>query len=167
MEKCTVCGKSMPRHIMAGHMKKRHEGETLSAKPLEEAKPEVPVVDAVQDQSTVQSVPLDFDKVIIFCPKFFLSPDREAELIKKGMPVEKKPTPNVIRDMFRKMWWSIKRNEMKIFEKDVGEYLLTKFGFLVRVQPTEIDKYKAIQAEKEYKYHVCPVGQFETDTLVA
>lgn len=165
MEKCTVCGKKMPKHILEAHMNKRHQ-ETATAK-LEEAKPEVPVVDAVEGQSTVQSVPLDFNKIIIFCPKFFMSPDREAELIKKGIPVEKKSTPNIVRDMFKKMWWSIKRNEMKIFEKDVGEYLLAKFGFLIRVQPTEIDKYKAIQSEKDYKCHVCPKGEFETDTLIA
>lgn len=133
----------------------------------EEAKPEVPVVDVVQGQSAV--APVTFDRVIIYCPKFFLSPDREAELQRKGMPVERKPTPNSVRDMFRKMWWSIKRNEMKVFEKEVGEYLLSKYGFLVRVQPHEIDKYRRIQADKEYKCHICAAEHrlFETDTPVA
>jgi len=133
---------------------------------IEEAKSE-PVLDVVEGQSTVQTVA--FDKVIIFCPKFFMSPDKEAELLKKGLPIEKKPTPNSIRDIFKKAWWSIKRNEMKIFDKDVGEYLLTKFGFLIRVMPHEIDKYRKIQADKEYKCHVCAAEHkvFETDTLVA
>lgn len=133
---------------------------------IEEAVSE-PVIDSVEGKSVVESVA--FDKVIIFCPKFFMSPDKEQELIKKGLPVEKKPTPNVVRDMFRKAWWSIKRNEMKIFEKDVGEYLLKKFGFFIRVMPHEIDKYKKLQADKEYKCHVCHVEKkiFETDTLIA
>ena len=133
---------------------------------IEEAVSE-PVVDVVEGKSTVDTI--NFNKVIIFCPKFFMSPDKEEELIRKGMPVEKKPTPNVIRDMFRKAWWSIKRNEMKMFDKDVGEYLLTKFGFLVRVVPHEIDKYRKIQADKEYKCHVCMAEKkvFETDTLIA
>jgi len=133
---------------------------------IEEAVSE-PVIDTIEGQSTVETV--NFDKVIIFCPKFFMSPDKEDELMKKGLPVEKKPTPNVTRDIFKKAWWSIKRNEMKIFEKDVGEYLLTKFGFLIRVMPHEIDKYRKIQADKEYKCHVCHAEHkvFETDTLVA
>ncbi len=134
--------------------------------PIETATSE-PVVDTVEGQSIVETVA--FDKVIIFCPKFFMSPDKENELLKKGLPVEKKPTPNVVRDIFKKAWWSIKRNEMKIFDKDVGEYLLIKFGFLVRVMPHEIDKYRKIQADKEYKCHVCMAEHkvFETDTLVA
>jgi hypothetical protein len=136
---------------------------------IQEAKPESPVIDEVAGQSTVETMGLEFNKVIIFCPKFFMSPDRENELLRKGIPVEKKPTPNVVRDMFKKMWWSIKRNEMKMFEKDVGEYLLIKFGFLIRVMPHEIDKYRKIQADKEYKCHVCAAEKkvFETDTLVA
>ena len=165
MYKCEKCGKTMPKHVLPMHMNKRHAGEVVEKLPVE-AKPEV-VVDAVQGQSTVESVGLSFDKVIIFYPKFFMSPDKEAEFVQKGLPVDKKPTPNMVRDMFRKLWWSIKRNEMKIFEKDVGEYLLSKFGFLIRVQPHEIDKYRKIQADKEYKCHVCGVGVFETDTLVA
>jgi hypothetical protein len=149
--------------------KRKTEKEPVITQPsssvsLEEAKPE-PIVDAVQGQSTVE--PIHFDKVIIFCPKFFMSPDKEAELLRKGLPIEKKPTPNIVQDIFRKFQWSIKRNEMKIFEKDVGNYLLAKYGFLVRVQPHEIDKYRKIQKEKEYKCHVCPLGQFETDTLIA
>ena len=161
----------MPRHILPLHMKKSHVDAPVggSGSMPEEARPEVPVVDAVTGQSMVESMSLVFDKVIIFCPKFFMSPDREAQLIRKGMPVEKKPTPNITRDMFQKMWWSIKRNDMKVFDKNVGEYLLTKFGYLVRVQPHEIDKYRKIQAEKEYKCHVCAAEhkEFETDTLLA
>jgi hypothetical protein len=160
MKECQICHKKMPAHILMLHMKKWH----TESVPVEEAKPEA-VVDTVTNQSVVQ--PLRFDKVIIFCPKFFMSPDREAELLRKGMPVDKNPTPNVIRDMFQKMWWSIKRNEMKVFEKNVGEYLLKKFGFLIRVEPHEIDKYRKIQADKEYKCHVCKMGEFETDTLIA
>jgi hypothetical protein len=131
--------------------------------PVEEAKPEV--IDTVE--STVETV--RFDKVIIFCPKFFMSPDKEQELMRKGLPVEKKPTPNLVRDMFQKAWWSIKRNEMKVFPEAVGMYLLTKFGFLIRVMPHEIDKYKKLQADKEYKCHVCMAEHkiFETDTLIA
>jgi hypothetical protein len=131
----------------------------------EEAKPETPVVDKIEGQSVVETV--RFDKVIIYFPKFFLSTDKELELLRKDMPVNKKPTPLVVRDMFRKFWWSIKRNEMKIFDKEVGEYLLAKFGFLIRVQPHEIDKYKKIQEEKEYKCHVCEEGKFETNNLGA
>lgn len=133
---------------------------------IEEAVPES-VVDAVTGQSTVESI--RFDKVIIFCPKFFMSPDKEAELTRKGIPVEKKPTPNVVRDIFQKAYWSIKRNEMKVFPEVVGNYLLTKFGFLIRVLPHEIDKYRKIQADKEYKCAVCAAEHkvFETDTLVA
>ena len=158
----------MPKHILEGHMKKRHSdasSEVVNSMP-EEAKPEA-VVDTAVGQSIVETV--RFDKVIVFCPKFFMSPDKEEELLKKGMPVEKKPTPNVIRDMFQKAWWSIKRNEMKIFPEAVGNYLLVKFGFLIRVQPHEIDKYRKIQADKEYKCHVCLAEkkEFETDTLVA
>lgn len=151
----------MPAHILELHMKKSHSEEVK----LEEAKPE-PVVDAVEGGIVA---PVVFNKVIIFCPKFFMSPDKEEELLKKGMPVEKKPTPNIVRDMFMKAWWSIKRNEMKVFDKNVGEYLLAKFGFLIRVQPHEIDKYKKIQADKEYKCHVCHAEHkiFETDTLIA
>ena len=132
--------------------------------PVEEATPEV-IADTAE--SIVETV--RFDKVIIFCPKFFMSPDKEQELMKKGFPVEKKPTPNLVRDMFQKAWWSIKRNEMKVFPEAVGMYLLTKFGFLIRVMPHEIDKYKKIQADKEYKCHVCMAEHkiFETDTLIA
>lgn len=164
MEQCKLCGKKMPRLVMEAHLKKSHSQDTSTTTMPEEAKPEAPVMDAV-NPGVVQ--PVHFDKVIIFSPKFFMSPDREAELQRKGMVVEKKPTPNIVRDMFQKMWWSIKRNEMKIFDKAVGEYLLSKFGFLIRVQPHEIDKYRKIQADKEYKCHVCSVGQFETDTLLA
>jgi hypothetical protein len=131
----------------------------------EEAKPEAPVVDTVAGQSVVETV--EFNKTIVYCPKFFLSPDKEAELLKKGMVAEKKPTPNVTRDMFKKMWWSLKRNEMKVFDKDVGDYLLIKFGYLIKVQPHEIDRYRKIQEDKEYKCNVCPLGQFETNTLIA
>ncbi len=162
MEKCSLCGKKMPKHILELHMKKSHPAEV---KLPEAAKPEAPVMDTVSGQSVVQ--PVTFNKVIIYFPRFFLSPDKEAELLRKGMVAEKKPTPNFVRDMFNKMWWSIKRNEMKVFDKDVGEYLLTKFGFLVRVQPHEIDKYRLIQKDKEYKCHVCGMGVFETDTLIA
>ena len=166
METCIKCGKKMPKHILPLHMKKSHEDQGQVA--VEAAKPEEPVVDAVTG-GIIESMNLSFDKVIIFCPKFFMSPDREAELIRKGMPVEKKPTPNITRDMFQKMWWSVKRNDLKVFEKNVGEYLLTKFGYLIRVQPHEIDKYKEIQKEKEYKCHVCHAEHklFETDTLLA
>ena len=165
MEKCTLCGKKMPKHIFPLHMKKSHPDSAVQS--VQEAQPEVPVVDVVEGQSTVESTKLGFDKVIIYFPKFFMSPDREAELLKKGIPVEKKPTPNIVKDMFMKMWWSIKRNDMKIFEKNVGEYLLSKFGFLVRVRIDEIDKYRKIQEDKEYKCHVCPMGEFDTSTLVA
>lgn len=161
MKECPICHKKMPAHILDPHMAKRH----ADAPKVEEAKPE-PVVDSVPG-GVVQSVV--FDKVIIFCPKFFMSPDKENELLNKGLPVEKKPTPNIIRDIFMKMQWSIKRNEIKVFEKNVGEYLLSKFGFLIRVAPHEIDKYRKIQADKEYKCHVCLAEKkiFETDTLVA
>jgi len=133
---------------------------------VEEAVSE-PVMDTVEGQSTVESV--RFDKVIIFCPKFFMSPDKEAELTRKGIPVEKKPTPNVVRDIFQKAYWSIKRNEMKVFPEVVGNYFLGKFGFLIRVLPHEIDKYRKIQADKEYKCPICAAEHkaFETDTLVA
>ncbi len=165
MKTCNLCQKKMPDHIMVLHMAKSHPTTTPSiSTSLPEAKPE-PVIDAVQGQSTVETV--RFDKVIIFCPKFFMSPDKEEDLIRKGMPVEKNPTPNTTRDIFQKFQWSIQRNEMKIFEKNVGEYLLTKFGYLIRVQPNEIDKYRKIKADKEYKCHVCVQGVFETDTLVA
>lgn len=133
---------------------------------IEEAKAE-PVIDAVAGQSIVE--PVRFDKVIIFCPKFFMSPDKEAELLRKGIPVEKKPTPNIVKDIFQKAYWSIKRNEMKVFPEVVGNYLLGKFGFLIRVMPHEIDKYRKIQADKEYKCAVCAAEHkvFETDTLIA
>ena len=170
MEKCKYCEKKMPKHILAPHVAKRHPETLGKVEPvvsgLENAKPEV-VVDAVSGKSEVSPMSIHFDKVIIYCPKFFMSPDREEELIRKGMPVDKKPPPNIVRDMFQKMWWSIKRNEMKVFESNVGEYLLKKFGFLVRVQPHEIDKYRKIQADKEYKCRVCSLGEFETDTLIA